>query len=49
MMNVNRVWHLMCTHRKPRVQKKNRKRYVKWLLRKKKGRYVYRIKHQKEE
>lgn len=31
-MNVNRVWHLMCNSRKPRVHKKNRKRYVKWLL-----------------
>lgn len=49
MMNVNRVWHLMCNHRKPRVHKKNRKRYVKWLLGFKKGQYIYRIKQQKEE
>ena len=31
-MKVNRVWHLMCNHRSPRVHKKNRKRYVRWLL-----------------
>ena len=33
-MNVNRVWHLMCNHRNPRIHKKNRKRYLKWLLNK---------------
>lgn len=33
-MNVNRVWHLMCNHRKPRIRKKNRKRYLRWLLNK---------------